>query len=113
MERGRGIYLAQCQNCHAAVGQPRDGSAAAGYPNLAGDTLVMGQDPTTVLRIILTGGTAPRVPGGPAIKPMPAFNKLDDGMIADVASYIRNAWGNRAPAVDATEVHQLRRALKD
>ena len=34
-------------------------------------------------------------------------------MVADVASYIRNGWGNRAPTVDATKVHILRRALED
>ena len=37
----------------------RPTAAKADYPSLAGDTLVMGHDPTTVLRIILTGGTAP------------------------------------------------------
>ena len=73
----------------------------------------MGRDPITVLRIILTGGTAPSVRGKPAIKPMPAFQHLDDGMIADIASYIRNAWGNRAPPVSATQVYQLRGALKN
>jgi len=112
MERGRGIYQAYCQTCHAANGEPHDGGASAGYPNLAGDTLVMGRDPTTVLRIILTGGTAPKTQGSPPVKPMPAFDRLDDGQIADVASYIRNSWGNSALAVDATKVHVLRRALK-
>ncbi len=112
MERGRGIYQAHCQTCHGANGYPPNGGASAGYPGLAGDTLVMGRDPTTVLRIILTGGTAPTTPGKPAIKPMPGFAHLDDGMIADVASYIRNDWGNRAAPVDATQVYLLRRALK-
>jgi hypothetical protein len=71
----------------------------------------MGRDPTTVLRIILTGGTAPPAKGAPPIKPMPDFAKLNDGMIADVATYIRNAWGNSAPLVSATKVHWLRQAL--
>jgi mono/diheme cytochrome c family protein len=112
MERSRSIYQAHCQSCHAADGHPRDGGASAGYPGLAGDTLVMGRDPTTVLRIILTGGTAPPAPNKPAIKPIPDFAHLDDGMIADVASYIRNDWGNRAPPIDATQVYLLRRVLK-
>jgi len=112
MERGRGLYLAHCQACHAANGRPRGSGAMSGYPNLAGDTLMMEHDPTTVLRLILAGGTAPPTPGRPPLKPMPAFAKLDDGMIADLATYIRNAWGNSAPLVDATQVHTLRRALK-
>jgi mono/diheme cytochrome c family protein len=107
MERGRGVFQAYCESCHAG------GKAQNRYPELAGDTLVMGRDPTTVLRIILTGGAAPAVAGRPSVKPMPAFGHLDDGMVADVASYIRNAWGNQAPPVDATQVHALRQALKD
>ena len=113
MARGRGLYQAHCESCHAPDGHPGTSGSSAGYPGLAGDTLVMGRNPTTVLRIILTGGTAPSVRGKPAIKPMPAFQHLDDGMIADIASYIRNAWGNRAPAVSATQVYQLRGALTD
>jgi mono/diheme cytochrome c family protein len=109
MERGRGLYLAHCQSCHAADGHPI--GANAHYPGLAGDTLVMGNDPTTVLRIILTGGSAPPARGQAPAKAMPAFRQLDDGMIADMASYIRNVWGNQAPPVNATQVHRLRTAL--
>jgi mono/diheme cytochrome c family protein len=109
MARGRGLYQAHCQGCHAADGRPT--GVNADYPSLAGDTLVMSNDPTTVLRIILTGGKAPATPGKPEIRPMPAFDKLDDGQIADMASYIRNDWGNSAPPVSATAVHRLRLAL--
>jgi len=112
MERGRAVFAAQCERCHAVPGgapHPDQGTLA-GYPNLAGDTLVMGRNPTTVLRIILEGGAARARPGlNP--KPMPDFAKLDDGEIADAASYLRNAWGNSAPPVSATAVYELRRAL--
>ena len=43
---------------------------------------------------------------------MPALARLHDGEIADVASYVRNAWGNSAPPVSATYVHALRQALQ-
>jgi mono/diheme cytochrome c family protein len=110
MERGRGLYQAQCQRCHASDGRPTGDNR--NYPSLAGDTLVMGHNPTTVLRIILTGGAAPVSPGK-TIRPMPTFDKLDDGEIADMASYIRNAWGNSAPTISATAVHNLRQALRN
>jgi mono/diheme cytochrome c family protein len=106
MARGQGVFQAQCARCHAVPGAKR-----SDYPNLVGDTLVMGHDATTVLRIILTGGAAPPVAGKPPVKPMPAFGHLDDGQVADVATYIRNAWGNSASPVDATAVHGLRHAL--
>ena len=111
MERGRGLYLAHCQKCHAEDGRPSGQNAD--YPSLAGDTLVTGHDASTVLRIILTGGVAPAQPGQPPVKPMPAFDRLDDGQIADMATYIRNAWNNQAPPVSATDAHTLRQALKN
>jgi len=41
---------------------------------------------------------------------MPAYSaKLSDQQIADVATYIRNAWGNAAPAVTAAEVAKARK----
>jgi len=113
MERGRAVFAAACQRCHAVPGRAPhpDQGILAGYPNLAGDTLVMGRDPTTVLRIILEGATpTPAPPLKP--RPMPAFARLHDGEIADVASYVRNAWGNSAPPVSATSVHALRQALQ-
>ena len=36
-----------------------------------------------------------------------------DGEIADMATYIRNAWGNSAPPVSATEVGKARRAFAE
>jgi mono/diheme cytochrome c family protein len=44
---------------------------------------------------------------------MPSFAwKLSDQEVADVATYVRNSWGNRAPPVDAHEVAKVRSALK-
>jgi mono/diheme cytochrome c family protein len=40
---------------------------------------------------------------------MPAYaDKLSDQEIADVATYIRNAWGNSASAVTAEQVTKAR-----
>ena len=103
MQRGKAVFSAYCASCHTAS-KPE-------YPQLDGDTLVVGRDPTTVLRVILQGGAAPAVPGAPPQKPMPDFAKLNDGEIADVATYIRNAGSNRASPVSATDVIALRRSI--
>jgi mono/diheme cytochrome c family protein len=42
---------------------------------------------------------------------MPAFPVLSDSQIADVATYIRNSWGNRASAVTAGAVAAERHAI--
>ena len=43
---------------------------------------------------------------------MPSFAwKLTDAEIADVATYVRNSWGNQASAVRETQVEELRGKL--
>jgi mono/diheme cytochrome c family protein len=40
---------------------------------------------------------------------MPAFGwVLDDGDVAAVLTYIRNAWGNAAPGVSTDEIRKAR-----
>ena len=39
----------------------------------------------------------------------PYAGKMSDQEVADVVSYIRNAWGNAAPAVTAAEVEKARK----
>jgi mono/diheme cytochrome c family protein len=44
---------------------------------------------------------------------MPSFAwKLDDQEAADVATFVRNSWGNHAPPVDAKTVADMRKALR-
>jgi mono/diheme cytochrome c family protein len=110
LRRGQGIYTARCAGCHGEDGITGKGKTA-GFPGLARNTMVMSHDATSVLRIILTGGDAPPAAGRPPLHAMPGFGGMDDGEIADVATYIRNSWGNSAPPVSATDVHGLRQAL--
>ncbi len=43
---------------------------------------------------------------------MPSFGwKLDDGEVAAVLTYVRNTWGNTAPAVSANDVASQRKSL--
>lgn len=45
---------------------------------------------------------------------MPAFDwTLSDQDVADVLTYIRNSWGNQAAAVDAKQVGDVRKALRE
>jgi len=37
---------------------------------------------------------------------------LNDDQVAAVATYVRNAWGNRVPPVDAAMVGRTRHALE-
>jgi mono/diheme cytochrome c family protein len=39
----------------------------------------------------------------------PYAGKMSDQEVADVVTYVRNAWGNAAPAATADEVAKLRK----
>ncbi|WP_127145495.1 c-type cytochrome [Pelagibacterium montanilacus] len=110
MEAGEAIFFDSCAACHAV-----DGTGAPGlFAPLDGSNKVNSEDPTTVIRVILEGTQAVATDAHPGPLAMPAYDwKLDDGQIADVATYIRNAWTNSAPAVDAGTVEDLREYLSE
>ena len=92
---------------HARQGQP------LAFPPLAHSANVQQTDPTTALHLILAGAQAAPTRAEPTPFTMPAFAwKLDDRQVAAVATYLRNNWGNAAPAVTADEVARLRGKLK-
>jgi mono/diheme cytochrome c family protein len=110
MASGEVVFVQNCQGCHAPPGQPdQPGSGPLpDYPKLAGDTLIMGQNPATVLRIILQGAESPVTPNENTTYSMPSFATLSDKEIADVATYIRNSWGNHAAPVSRPDVRSIR-----
>jgi mono/diheme cytochrome c family protein len=105
MTDGTRIYQA-CAACHEA-----DGSGSPRiYPPLPGNANLQSTDPSSTLRIILDGARTVTTPRAPNAGSMPAYSrKLTDQEIADVATYIRNAWGNAAPAVTPGQVAKARR----
>jgi mono/diheme cytochrome c family protein len=108
MRAGEAIFADSCAGCHQA-----DGTGVPGmFPPLVHDANAQSTDPSTVVRIILQG--AQTVPTAPRPTPftMPAFDwKLTDGEVAAVANYVRNSWGNTAPAVTPDQVHAIRSEL--
>ncbi|MFL6836053.1 MAG: c-type cytochrome, partial [Bradyrhizobium sp.] len=64
----------------------------------------------STLRIILDGAQSITTPRAPNKGSMPAYPKLSDQDIADVATYMRNSWENAAPAVTSEQVAKARKA---
>ena len=85
------------------------GTGAPGMnPPLAGVDLVTG-DKTEVIKIILNGLSEPMVIKGETYNnAMPAHSFLTDQQVADVLTYIRNTFGNKADAVKPEEVAKVR-----
>ena len=73
---------------------------------------IQARQASTLIRVVLEGADVPASAGQRSYLAMPAFDrKLDDQEVADVVTYIRNAWGDRASPVDADTVSKSRRAL--
>jgi mono/diheme cytochrome c family protein len=106
MVDGARIYKGACIACHEA-----DGSGSPRiYPPLPGNANLQSADPSSTLRIILDGAQTVTTPRAPNTGSMPAYaGKLSDQEIADAATYIRNSWGNAAPAVTPGQVAKARR----
>src|SRR6202142_633168 len=107
MAEGEKLYRAACVACHEA-----DGSGAPRiYPPLPGNANLQSADPASALRIILDGAETVTTPRAPNTGSMPAYARdLSDQQIADVATYIRNSWGNAAAAVTPEQVAKARKA---
>jgi len=105
---GEAIFFDNCAACHQS-----DGSGVPElFARLDGSNKVNAEDPTTMLRIILEGARAQPTEAHPTPLSMPTFAwKLDDEEIADLATWLRQAWSNDAPAVDAGTVGDMRETL--
>jgi mono/diheme cytochrome c family protein len=105
--RGARTFLDNCAACHRSDGKGYDGV----FPRLALSATVNAQDPTSLVSLVLHGASMPGTRHAPTVFTMPAFGqRLDDQQVADVVTFIRGAWGNRAPAVDADEVRRIRKS---
>ncbi|MBS0363866.1 MAG: c-type cytochrome [Proteobacteria bacterium] len=105
MARGEAIYVDECATCHAVDGKAQPGL----FPPLPGAGVTQSTDPTTVIRFILSGTQTVATNARPTPFAMPSFGwKLTDDEVAAVATYVRNSWGNVAPAVGPSEVGKLR-----
>jgi mono/diheme cytochrome c family protein len=105
MQVGEAIFVDTCSACHT-----RNGSGIEHmFPRLADNAIVRQSDPTTLVRIVLTGVRGAGTDAFPTSPAMPSFGyRLDDNQVAAVVTYIRNSWGNTASAVDAGMVKALR-----
>ena len=97
-------YVAQCAPCHRMNGQgtPRL------FPALAGNAVVETDNPSSLIQITLAGGAMARTPADKTRPSMPELAKLDDRAVADILTFIRASWGNKAPPVSANDVAAMR-----
>jgi mono/diheme cytochrome c family protein len=110
MKIGQQIYADECAGCHRP-----DGKGIFGlFPALASVPLVQQNDPASLLRAVLRGTAGLATEHAPTAAAMPAFGwVLNDDQVAAVLTYIRNSWGNSAPAVAPGDASKARAALAE
>jgi mono/diheme cytochrome c family protein len=105
--KGKKVYDKICINCHMADA----GGIPTFVPALSKSKLVLGQK-TKLMRIVLKGSDELKAdPGRNYKNEMPAYPDLTDKKVANVLTYIRNNFGNKAPAITADEVKMVRTKL--
>ncbi len=109
IERGKAVYLSQCLSCHQVDG--------GGVPHLNapldGATAVVGKDKAKIISIVLKGMTdRVEIDGEFYSNNMAPHKELTDQQIADVLTYVRNSWTNKASAVTPAEVKAVRAKIK-
>ena len=110
-ERGREIYSSYCATCH---GQDGAGLESVAPPLLRSQWVL--QNPERLIRIALDGMEGPvDIDGKTYAAPdivdhMPGIRQLDysDQDIADVLTFVRNAWVNQSGGVTAEQVASVR-----
>ncbi|CAG9166288.1 c-type cytochrome [Cupriavidus pampae] len=104
---GAKVYATYCMNCHGA-----DGKAFSPLLSpLAGNPNVLESNPVSLINVTLNGSDELIIRGLPQPYPMPKFaDVLSDQEVADVLTFIRQGWNNKAKAVTEAEVTKLRKA---
>jgi len=105
---GKKAFVSVCATCHQATGLGVPGV----YPPLAKSEWANGSE-ERVIRILLHGLSGPiKVAGADFNSVMPAIGpggyNFSDEKIAAVLTYVRQEWGNSAPAITKEKVTEIR-----
>lgn len=101
---GKNIYIRNCLPCHQADGF----GIQRMNPPLAGTEYVSGEK-SRLVKIVLKGFSEDvEIKGQYYSNVMPALDFLTDKEVADVLTYVRNSFGNKASRILPGEVKKIR-----
>ena len=109
MALGKSSY-AMCAACHGPDGKGLKAGPALMAPSLIGSEVLLG-NPDAPLLVVLKGIAKEDMKFMGMMAPLAAG--LDDEKLAAVLTYVRNEWGNSAPAVTVEQAAAARAKFAD
>jgi len=107
-QRGAALYKQYCLTCHQA-----DGSGVPNLnPPLIKTSWVTGEKTKLIKWVLLGSVEKVEIDGENYANNMPAQNYLTDQQVADVLTYVRSSFGNKASAITPAEVKTVRASIK-
>jgi mono/diheme cytochrome c family protein len=103
-KRGKVVYEKNCLACHQVngAGVPRMNPPLIKTKHVLGDKIKL-------INIVIKGfNEEVEINGEFYDNPMPAQVQLNDQQVADVLTYVRNSFGNKATAIKVAEVKAVR-----
>ncbi len=104
MARGKKLYQQQCLTCHQV-----DGTGVMNMnPPLVKTTFVLG-DKATLIKTVVNGLTKPlTIDDNEYHNVMPPHTTMTDQEVADVLTFVRRSFGNKATPITAADVKAAR-----
>jgi len=107
-QRGKAVYKKVCITCH----QPDGDGVPRMIPPLSKTKYILGAKEKLVQILVKGLNEEVEVNGDFYNTPMPAQSQLTNREIADVLTFVRNSFGNKAAAVTEAEVIAIRKKIK-
>jgi mono/diheme cytochrome c family protein len=106
--RGKAVYGTFCLACHQ-----EDGSGVPNMnPPIVKTSWVLGSKPVLIQQVLKGSANKVEIDGEKFHNTMPAQSQLTDQQIADVLTFVRNSFGNKASIVTPAEVKAVRAKTK-
>ena len=103
-QAGQALYEKHCAGCHGKDGAGRGRL----YPSLVDNRHVTSSQINNLVLTVMRGGIPPTTRAHSDPLGMPPFRAiLSDSELAQVLTFMRSAWGHRAPSVSSLEVMQV------
>ena len=108
IEAGKTLYLGTCSTCHQLDGN----GLPKAFPPLAKSDYLMA-DKKRSIEVVLNGMSGPvKVNGAEYNSVMPPWSHMPDDAIANILTYVRNAFGNSGDPISTAEVLEVRQKTK-